>query len=78
MFVTVSQEGRTALMWAAIKGHKEIVKALIGKVADVEAKEKVRSRYCVITGTGSNDQRMFGTGLCDLGATGRKDHALFL
>jgi ankyrin repeat protein len=40
----VSQEGRTALIWAAMNGHTEVVKALIEKSTDVDAKEKVRSR----------------------------------
>jgi ankyrin repeat protein len=66
----VSQEDRTSLMWAAMNGHTEIVKALIEKGADVDAKEKVRRRYCVITEVGANDQRMFGTGRFDLGAAG--------
>jgi ankyrin repeat protein len=43
----VFQEGRTALIWAAMNGHTEVVKALIEGRADVEAKEKVRSRCCV-------------------------------
>jgi ankyrin repeat protein len=57
----VSQEGRTALIWAAMNGHTEVVKALIEEDADVEAKEKVRRRCCVSTGVGGNDRRMFGT-----------------
>ena len=50
----VSQEGRTALIWAAINGHKEAVEALIKKGADKDATEKVRRRYCVITGEQAN------------------------
>jgi ankyrin repeat protein len=43
----VSQEGRTALMWAAMNGHTEAVKALIEvrsykDAKDEDAKEKVR------------------------------------
>jgi hypothetical protein len=68
----ISQEDRTALMWAAMNGHTEAVKALVKNGADVDAKEKVRSRCCVSTGVGGNDRRMFGTGLPDLGATGRE------
>jgi hypothetical protein len=45
----VSQEGRTALMWAAMNGHTEAVKALIENGADVKVKDKVRLRYCVGT-----------------------------
>jgi ankyrin repeat protein len=41
----VSQEGRTALMWAAKSGHTEAVKALIEKGADVNATEEVRHRH---------------------------------
>jgi hypothetical protein len=67
----VSQEGRTALIWAAMNGCAEVVKTLIEGDADVEAKEKVRRRYCVITGFRAIDQGMIGTGLRDLGATGR-------
>jgi ankyrin repeat protein len=48
-------------MWAVINGRTEAVEALIEKGADVDAKEKVRSRYCVLTGEGANNQRMFGT-----------------
>jgi hypothetical protein len=59
-------------MWAAMNGHTEVVDDLIKKDADVNAMEKVRHRYSVITGLGANDQRMFGTGLRDLGAIGRK------
>jgi hypothetical protein len=70
--VFVSQEDRTALIWAAINGKTEIVKDLIAIGADAKAKEKVRRRYCVITGVGANYQRMFGIGLRDLGATGRE------
>jgi ankyrin repeat protein len=46
--MVVSQEGRTALIWAAVKGHTEVVKALIEGDADVEAKEKVSRSHCVI------------------------------
>jgi Ni2+-binding GTPase involved in maturation of urease and hydrogenase len=46
----VSQEGKTALIWAATRGHKEVVKALIAKKALVDAKQKVRLRYSVSTG----------------------------
>jgi ankyrin repeat protein len=68
------QDGRTALIWAARNGHEEVVKALIANGADAKAKEKVRRRSCVSAGGRANDQRMFGTGLFDLGATvtGRK------
>jgi hypothetical protein len=65
-------------MWAAMNGHAEAVKALIMKGADKDATEKVRRRYCVLErvercfgACGANDQGMFGTGLRDLGATGR-------
>jgi ankyrin repeat protein len=47
--VFVSQEDRTALIWAAKNGHTEVVKALIEGDADVEAKEKVRRRLSGIT-----------------------------
>jgi ankyrin repeat protein len=50
--VFLSQEGRTALIWAAKNGHTEVVKALIEGDADVEAKEKVRRRRCVSTEVG--------------------------
>jgi ankyrin repeat protein len=43
------QEGRTALIWAAMKGKAELVKALIANGADVKAKEKVRRRHSVST-----------------------------
>jgi hypothetical protein len=68
----VWQEDRTALMWAAVKGHTEVVKALIDGDADVDAKEKVRRRYSVSAGFFRNDRRMFGTIVRHLGATGRK------
>jgi ankyrin repeat protein len=55
--MVVSQEDRTALMWAAMKGHTDVFKALIENGADVNAKEKVRSRYNTVVG--ANDQRMF-------------------
>jgi ankyrin repeat protein len=57
----LSQDGRTALIWAAMNGHTEAVKALMEGRADVEAKEKVRSRSCASTVAGGNDQRFFGT-----------------
>ena len=53
--IAVSQEGRTALMWAAKNGHTEVVKALIEKGADMKATEKVRRRHYVSTGEGMND-----------------------
>ena len=51
----VSQEGRTALIWAAMNGHTEAVKALIEKGADVNATEKVRHRHSVSTGEGMTE-----------------------
>jgi ankyrin repeat protein len=42
MFKFVSQMDYTALMWAALNGHMEVVKALIEKGADMNAKGKVR------------------------------------
>jgi ankyrin repeat protein len=57
----VSQEGRTALIWAAMNGYTDVVEALIENGAYVNAKEKVRRRCRVITGVGGNDQRMFGS-----------------
>jgi hypothetical protein len=57
-------------MWAAMNGHTKVVKALIKNGADVKAKEKVRRRFSVNTRVGANDQRMFGSGLPDLGAAG--------
>jgi ankyrin repeat protein len=45
----VSQEGRTALIWAAVKGQTEVVNALIEGRADMDAKEKVRCMYSVST-----------------------------
>jgi hypothetical protein len=68
--MVVSQEGRTALIWAAMKGHTKIFKALIAKGADKDAKEKVRRRHSVSTGERANDQRMCGTGLRDLALQG--------
>jgi hypothetical protein len=59
-------------MWAAMKGHTEVVKLLIKFGADVKAKEKVRRRYRVITWVGANDQLMLGTGLPDNGAAERE------
>jgi ankyrin repeat protein len=38
------QEGRTALIWAAVQQHTDVVNALIEKGADMNAKEKVRLR----------------------------------
>jgi hypothetical protein len=40
------------MIWAAMNGHTEVVKALIEKGADVDAKEKVGRRCCVSTGVG--------------------------
>jgi hypothetical protein len=51
----VSQDGRAALMWAAINGHAAVVKALIEKGADMNATEKVRRRHSVSTGEGMAD-----------------------
>jgi hypothetical protein len=70
----VPQVGRTALIWAAMNGHTEVVKALIEKGADVNAEEWVRLTYSVSTEEKANDQRIHGAGLPDLGdcATGSK------
>jgi ankyrin repeat protein len=51
----VSQEDRTALIWAAVNGHTDVVKALIEKGADVNAEEWVRHTYSVSRGEGAND-----------------------
>jgi ankyrin repeat protein len=51
----VLQKGRTALIWAAVNGHTEVVKALIEKGADMNAKEGVRHTYSVSRGEGVND-----------------------
>jgi hypothetical protein len=68
--MAVSQEDRTALIWAAMNGNTEAVEALIKEGADKDAKEKVRRRHCVSTGERANDQRMCGTGLRDLALQG--------
>jgi ankyrin repeat protein len=61
----VSQVGRTALIWAAMNGHTEVVKALIEKGADMNAEEWVRLTYSVNRGEGANGLRkyknLFGT-----------------
>jgi ankyrin repeat protein len=44
----VSQEDRTALIWAVQFRHTETVKALIETGADLNAKEKVR-RTCSVS-----------------------------
>ena len=54
-YAIVSQEGRTALMWAAKNGHTEVVEALIEGDADVKATETVRRRHSVSTGEGMTD-----------------------
>jgi ankyrin repeat protein len=41
-----AQDGWTALHWAAVKGHSEIVQLLIKKGADVTIKKKVRAADC--------------------------------
>jgi ankyrin repeat protein len=51
----VSQDGRTALMWASMNGHTAVVEALIENGADMNATEKVRRRHTVSTGEGMND-----------------------
>jgi ankyrin repeat protein len=51
----VSQEGKTALIWAAIFGHTAVVEALIEKGAYMNATEKVRRRHSVSTGEGMAD-----------------------
>ena len=56
----VSQEDRTALMWAAMNGHTAVVKALIEKGADLNATEKVRRRHYVSTGDEGMTKECFG------------------
>jgi hypothetical protein len=41
-----------------MNGHTDVVKALIEKSTDVDAKEKVRRRSCVSAEEGANDQRI--------------------
>ena len=38
------KDGKTALMWSADKGHKEVVKMLLEAGADVELKDNVSNR----------------------------------
>ena len=39
------QNGRTALIWAAARGHTETAQALIALGADIEAKDNVSTPY---------------------------------
>ena len=40
----VSQNGDTTLIWASVKGHLEVVKALLAAGADKEAMDGVSAR----------------------------------
>ena len=43
-----SQSGYTALIWASLNGHLEVVKALVAAKADVNAKNNVgQGGHCV-------------------------------
>jgi ankyrin repeat protein len=48
--MVVSQGGRTALIWAAMNGHEEVVKALIENGVDMRTKEKVRRKCLSVQG----------------------------
>ena len=44
----VSQDGRTALMWACWEGHSDAACILITAGAQVDLQDKVRCSICVI------------------------------
>ena len=48
MWYGLMQDGCTALMLAAEKGHLSTVQLLVGKGADLEAKDEVRPAQCAV------------------------------
>ena len=44
------QDGKTALHWAAVKGHKDVAALLLDRGAAVDAKTNVSGIPCVCTG----------------------------
>ncbi len=48
-----SQDGATALVWAAARGHKDIIELLLDRGADLEAQDSVSAVMvclCCMTG----------------------------
>ena len=43
-----NQDGRTALYWAASKGHLDIVALLLDRGADIAAADNVSDLICIV------------------------------
>ena len=48
-----SDEGKTALLWAAEKGHNNIVQALLAKKADVRVKDRSGKTALMLASNGN-------------------------